>query len=454
MPNEPTQIAQSPATLRRVLTLWDLIIIGIVIIQPIAPMGIYGVISNDARGHVVTTILIAMVAMLFTAISYGKMARAYPSAGSAYTYVGQELKPALGYVTGWAIVMDYILNPLICTIICSQLTQNILPFLPYWTLAVFYAGAFTLLNLRGVKTSARINDVMAAGMSIVVVIFFAFVIHFLWNLHEYGQGFFTHPFYNPATFSFKTVFHGTSVAVLTYIGFDAISTFSEEVENPRRNIMLATVLVCLITGVLASLEVYAAQLVWRDQPFPQDKITSAFPLVAQTAGGYFLFQLINFTILDRQHRLRAGLATRRRAPALRHGPQQRHPQKVFRRDRSQKSHPAQQRDLRRRIALAGAFIITYDQGADLLNFGALLAFMGVNVAALVRYYVRAEKKQILNLLSPLLGFLICAFIWSHLSGPALKLGAIWMVIGMAYGAVKTRGFQADLVNFDIPSDES
>jgi putrescine importer len=106
------------------------------------------------------------------------------------------------------------------------------------------------------------------------------------------------------------------------------------------------------------------------------------------------------------------------------------------------------------IALAGSFIITYDQGADLLNFGALLAFMGVNVAALVRYYVREEKKQVLNLLSPLLGFLICAFIWTHLSAPALKLGAIWMVLGMTYGAIKTRGFQADLVNFDIPSDES
>src|SRR5271170_236453 len=170
--NQPSSDV-SPVRLKRSLTLWNLIIIGIVIIQPIAPMGIYGAINNEARGHVVTTILIAMVAMLFTAISYGKMARAYPSAGSAYTYVGQELKPALGYVTGWAIVMDYILNPLICTVISSQLTQNILPFMPYWTLAVFYAGAFTMLNLRGVKTSARINDVMAAGMSIVVVIFFA-----------------------------------------------------------------------------------------------------------------------------------------------------------------------------------------------------------------------------------------------------------------------------------------
>src|ERR1700683_3399257 len=167
MTTEISPAASSAPKLKRTLLLWDLIIIGIVIIQPIAPMGIYGVISNAARGHVVTTILIAMVAMLFTAISYGKMARAYPSAGSAYTYVGQELNPALGYITGWAIVMDYILNPLICTIICSKLTPNILPFLPYWTLAVFYAGAFTLLNIRGVKTSARINDVMAAGMSIV-----------------------------------------------------------------------------------------------------------------------------------------------------------------------------------------------------------------------------------------------------------------------------------------------
>jgi putrescine importer len=90
----------SRGTLKRTLSLWNLIIIGIVIVQPIAPMGIYGVISNEARGHVVTTILIAMIAMLFTAVSYGKMARAYPTAGSAYTYVGREIHPALGYVNG------------------------------------------------------------------------------------------------------------------------------------------------------------------------------------------------------------------------------------------------------------------------------------------------------------------------------------------------------------------
>ena len=446
--------APGPVKLRRVLGLFDLIIIGIVITQPIAPMGIYGVISNEARGHVVTTILIAMVAMLFTAISYGKMARAYPSAGSAYTYVGQEIRPSLGYVTGWAMVMDYILNPLICTIICSKLTQNILPFMPYWLLAIGFAGAFTLLNLRGVKTSARINDVLAAGMSIVVVIFFVFVTRFVWGLHEYGAGFFSQPFYNPATFSFGGVFRGTSIAVLTYIGFDAISTFSEEVENPRRNIMLATVLVCVITGILASLEVYAAQLVWGSKPFPANMVESAFPLVARQAGGYFLFHLINFTILIAN--VGSGMGSQLGAARLLYGMGRSDgiPKRFFGFLDPKNHVPRNNVIFVGAIALAGAFLINYDQGAELLNFGALLAFMGVNAAAFVRYFLRAKEKNWMDFVSPVLGFFICLFIWRNLSSKAMLLGAVWMAVGIAYGAVKTKGFQADLVKFDIPADEA
>ncbi len=453
MSTEISSATPAPAKLKRTLLLWDLIIIGIVIIQPIAPMGIYGVISNAARGHVVTTILIAMVAMLFTAVSYGKMARAYPSAGSAYTYVGQEIHPALGYVTGWAMLMDYVLNPIICTVICSKLTQNILPGVPYWVLAVGYAVGFTLLNLRAVKTSARINDVLAAGMSIVVVIFFAFVIRFVWGLHEYGNGFFWQPFYNPQTFSFTGVFRGTSIAVLTYIGFDAISTFSEEVENPRRNIMLATVLVCLITGILASLEVYAAQLVWGSNPFPPDKVESAFPLVALRAGGFFLFQLLNFTVLIAN--IGSGMGSQLGAARLLYGMGRSNgiPKKFFGAIDSKNHIPRNNVLFVGALALTGAFLISYERGAELLNFGALIAFMGVNGAAFVRYYLRAPEKRWTNLVSPVLGFLICLFIWLNLSPAAKIAGCVWMVIGIAYGAVKTKGFQSDLVRFDVPADD-
>ncbi|HEY4777618.1 MAG TPA: APC family permease [Candidatus Acidoferrales bacterium] len=453
MTAEPTSSAPAAPKLKRTLLLWDLIIIGIVIIQPIAPMGIYGVISNAARGHVVTTILIAMVAMLFTAVSYGKMARAYPSAGSAYTYVGQEIHPALGYVTGWAMLMDYILNPLICTVICSKLTQNILPGVPYWVFAIGYALAFTLLNLRAVKTSARINDVLAAGMSIVVVIFFAFVIRFIWGLHVYGSGFFWQPFYNPQTFSFSGVFRGTSIAVLTYIGFDAISTLSEEVENPRRNIMLATVLVCVITGILASLEVYAAQLVWGSAPFPPDKVESAFPLVAERAGGFFLFQLLNFTVLIAN--IGSGMGSQLGAARLLYGMGRSNgiPKKFFGAIDPKNHIPRNNVLFVGALALTGAFLISYERGAELLNFGALIAFMGVNGAAFARYFLRAEEKRWTNFVYPLLGFLICFFIWLNLSPAAKIAGGVWMVIGIAYGAVKTKGFQSDLVKFDVPAED-
>src|SRR5579872_82493 len=158
----PASSSSTAAGLRRSLTLWHLLIIGIVIVQPIGPMGLYGIVNNEAGGHVITTILIAMVAMLFTAISYGRMSRVYPSAGSAYTYVGQEIHPVLGYITGWAMVMDYILNPLICAIICSKLTQNIVH-APYGLLAVLFAGLFSSVNLLGVKTSARVNEALTLG---------------------------------------------------------------------------------------------------------------------------------------------------------------------------------------------------------------------------------------------------------------------------------------------------
>src|SRR5271165_6991815 len=117
--------------LRRALGLWNLILYGLIVIQPTAPMPVYGVMSVRSNGHAITAVLIAMVAMLFTALSYGKMARAYPSAGSAFTYVGREIHPVLGFITGWSMAMDYILNPLICTILSSKCALIFFPNIPY-----------------------------------------------------------------------------------------------------------------------------------------------------------------------------------------------------------------------------------------------------------------------------------------------------------------------------------
>src|SRR5947208_9742457 len=193
----------APARLRRALTLWDLILYGIIVIQPTAPMSVFGVLSDRGRGHVVTTILIALVAMLFTAISYGRMARAYPSAGSAFTYVGQEINPALGYVTGWSMVMDYMLNPMICIIWISQQAHVFAPGVPYGVWAIFFALVFTGRNIQGVKTSARVNAGLAIGMGVVIAIFFVAAARYIFGSPHDGAAFFTRPFYDPQTWDTK-----------------------------------------------------------------------------------------------------------------------------------------------------------------------------------------------------------------------------------------------------------
>jgi putrescine importer len=465
MENPSTAVTTSAPSLRRTLTLWDLILYGIIVIQPTAPMPAYGVFSNAGQGHVVTSILIAMVAMVFTAMSYGRMARVYPSAGSAYTYVGRELHPSLGYVTGWSMTMDYMINPLICTIWCAKAMADLLSGtqfqIPYpgliWPL--FFAVLFTALNLRGVKTSARINAVLCAVMGAVILVFFWYTFRYIFGLPQFPEVYFLRPFYNPETFTVSRVFHGTSVAVLTYIGFDGISTLSEEVENPKRNIFLATVLVCVITGFLAAAEVYGAQLLSLSHfgkdfgIFSEFGDENVFSHVAGIAGGVLMTKAISITLLIAT--VGSGMGSQLGAARLLYGMGRSDaiPKKFFGAIHPKTRIPANNVLFVGAVALIGAFLISYDNGAELLNFGALIAFMGVNLAALAHYYIRGKDRSLGQLIPPVLGFLICFFIWIHLSKLALVAGSIWMIAGIAYGAWKTKGFQSDLVNFDVPPEE-
>src|SRR3977135_461943 len=174
-------VSTSAPRLRRTLTLWDLIFYGIVLIQPIAPVPLYGVAQKLSDGHFVTIILIALFAMLITAVSYGRMGALYPTAGSAYTYVGRGLNPHLGFLAGWAMILDYLLQPLINTVwISTALHERYLPQVPYIAWAALIAGIMTVLNLAGVKSSARANKVLLAVMSVVVAFFVWLAICYFW----------------------------------------------------------------------------------------------------------------------------------------------------------------------------------------------------------------------------------------------------------------------------------
>jgi amino acid transporter len=437
--------------LRRTLTLWDLVFYGVVIIQPTAPMSIFGVVSQEARGHVVTTILIGLSAMLLTALSYGRMARAYPSAGSAFTYVGQSIHPSLGYVTGWSMVMDYVLNPIICTIFCTKLAMQYWPWLPREAGIFFFALLFTTLNLRGVKASARTNQVIGIGLGLVVLLFLGAAARYLFGVPlsaaDLGR-----PFYDPATFALPAVMTGASIACLTYIGFDGISTLSEEVENPRRNVLRATLLTCLIIGVLATLQVYAAQLVWGGwKGFPD--VDTAFVHVARKAGGAALFAIVSGALLVAT--IGSGTGAHLGAARLLYGMGRSDalPRSFFGAVDRRTQIPRNNVIVVGVLALVGGLLLSFQMGAEMLNFGAFIAFMGVNLAALSHYWVRdPEHRQWHHLVLPLLGFAVCAYLWWSLNRPAKLWGGAWLLAGVLYGAWKTRGFRRDLVSFELPRE--
>jgi putrescine importer len=446
----PTAGSSAPR-LRRALGLPALVLYGIVLIQPTAPMPLFGAAAEKAHGHVVTTILIGMVAMLFTAFSYGRMANAYPSAGSAYTYVSREIHPALGYFVGWGMIFDYVMNPIICVIWCSKAAMNIYGAIPFAVYALGFAALFTIMNLRAIEASARTNVIIATGLGVVIILFLGAAVHYLILQPPAGFTGWTRPFYDPDHFSFGIVSAGASLAVLTYIGFDGISTLSEEVHNPRRNILLATVLVCFITGVLASIQVYAAQLVWPGWSFPD--VDTAFCYVAGKAGGPWLFQAVNAALLVAT--IGSGSGAHLGAGRLLYGMGRDNaiPKKFFAAINPRTQIPANNIILVGVVTLVGAFVLTYPLGAELLNFGALVAFMGVNAACFVRYFLRRADKKALDLIQPTAGFCICLYLWLSLGWNAKIAGIVWLLAGVAYGAWRTSGFRKPLQFDPIDTDD-
>jgi putrescine importer len=446
--------------LRRVLTLWDLIFYGIVVIMPIAAVPLFGVAQKLSNGHTTTTILIAMVAMMLTAFSYGRMAALYPMAGSAYTYVGRGLSAHFGFLAGWAMFMDYLLIPLLCTIYGALTVQRVLaPFLPhfpprllYIILAALFAGTMTYLNLRGIRSTARTNIVLLFVMCAVIMAFIVLAIRYLFHLEGWGGIFSTQPFYNPKTFDFATIRTGTSLAALTYIGFDGVTTLAEDVENPKRNVLLATVLVCLFTGLFSGLQVYLAQRVWPDwHSFPN--LETAFMDVTRRVGGVALFQALAFILILAN--LGSGLSGQVGAARLLFGMGRDNvlPKKVFAYLDPRKNNPTYNIWIVGLLAFGGALTLNYELAAECLNFGAFLAFMGVNLATLRQFYFTrpgGRKRHLLtDALVPGTGFLFCLGIWLSLPRPAKLVGGLWFAGGIVYDAIKTRGFRAPPVMIDF-----
>jgi len=444
--------------LRRTLTLWDLIFYGIVLIQPIAPVPLYGVAQKLSDGHFVTIILIALFAMLITAVSYGRMGALYPTAGSAYTYVGKGLNPHLGFLAGWAMILDYLLQPLINTVwIATALHERYLHQVPFVAWALIIVGIMTVLNLAGVKSSANTNKALLAVMSVVVVFFIVLALKYLYGGQGWAGLFSLQPFYDPKTFNSHKILTATSFAALTYIGFDGVTTLAEDVENPKRNVLLAVVLTCIFAGVCSGLEAYLGARVWPDwRSFPN--LETAFMDICSRVGGVVLFNAMGVILIIAA--FGSGLTGTLGAARLLFGMGRDGvlPKKFFGQLKPGSNTPTNNILLIGGLAFIGAVLLNYigsayQHAGELLNFGAFLAFMGVNLACFWQFSIRRQQgyqRRILqDAVLPLIGFLFCGLIWVNLNMIAKTVGGIWFAIGILYVGYKTNWFRSAPVMIDF-----
>jgi putrescine importer len=438
--------------LNRVLGLWDLVIYGMILMQLVSPVPIYGLIQSRSAGNALPTIIFALFAILFTAFSYGRMTTMFPMAGSAYTYVARGVNVHLGFVVGWAMFLDYMIVPLISIIIPALALQRLLPWLPFPLLTLIVAAGMSALNLGGVKATNRVNTFVLITTGAVLIIFFVLAVRFLFLKTGLSGVLSIKPFYDPEVFNFKAIISGTSLAALTYIGFDGVTTLAEDTINPKRNIVRATVLICLLTGLISGIQLYLFQMVWPEwMKFPN--LDTAYLDIMKLVGGALLFGV--FSVIMSVSQFASGMSGQVSAARLLYGMGRDNilPKKIFGYLSKKRHNPSRNIMMLGLFVFIGSLVLPLERACDLLNFGAFLGYMGVNMATIWCYYIKPEASHTRNifkdLMLPLIGFGFCLLMWLGLPTLSKLVGTGWLLIGLTYYAIKTKGFRVKQVLFNF-----
>jgi len=385
-----------------------------------------------------------MAAMLFTAASYGKMSGAFPAAGSTYTYASQGLNAHVGFLAGWAMILDYFLIPLLSILYASLTAHRLLPGVPYEFWAIIFTITLTLINIPGIRLTALAGEVMMAIMSVCAVAFIYLAVRYIVSAHGLGALFNGSAVFHPSTFSLRALMLGAGVAAVSYIGFDAISTLAEDTVKPERDIAFATILVCIIQTVICVLTVYLAAIVWPDyRSFPEaDTIILD---IGKRIGGQWMFGSLTFVLLVAG--LASALTGQAGASRLLYGMGRDGvlSRRFFGYISPRFSTPTRGLYLMGAVSLLGSLFLRFEIAVELLNFGAFAGFILVNLSVIRHFFFRLRLREgsclFSNLIFPSLGALVCTYLWLSLSMRARIAGFIWLFIGVVYLFLLTKGFR-------------
>ncbi len=437
-------MSQSTPSLRRVLSRRDLVLYGLVILGPTAPYPVYGIVQQLSRGHAALAYLVAMAAVLFTAASYGKMSGAFPSAGSTYTYARRALNEHVGFLAGWAMILDYVLIPLVSIIYAALTAHRLLPAIPYEVWAVLFSVSLTLINIPGIRVTTRASEVMMAIMGLCAVVFILLAARYVIQAHGAAGLLDTAAIFRPATFAIRPLMLGAGIAAISYIGFDAISTLAEDTVKPEQDIGYATVLVCILQTAICFVTVYLAALVWPDYlSFPE--ADTVILDLGRRIGGAWMFGSLTFVLLVAG--LASALTGQAGASRLLYGMGRDGvlSRRIFAYLDPRFSTPTRSIYLMGALSLVSSLFMRFEIAVELLNFGAFAGFILVNLSVIRHFFIRQRRRQgrelLTNLIFPALGACFCTYLWMSLSTKAKIAGFIWLAVGGVYLAVITRGFR-------------
>lgn len=419
--------------LNRVLKFSDLVIYGLIFMVPIAPFGIYGYVADISKGMVALAYLIGMSGMIFTAFSYWRMSEAFPISGSVYAYTSRALGKAVGFVSGWTILSDYILVPALLYVVSAAALGAVIPGVPALVWIVGFILINTVINVVGIEFTAKFNKVV---LVLELIVFAIFVVIGLKAVASgaVGDGFTLKPLFDGENFNLSLVMGAVSIAVLSFLGFDGISTLAEEAEGGGKTVGKASIAALLMVGVLFITQTYVAALVWPDYS-SFTNLDTAFYDVANLAGGIKLMWMCSIAT-----GFAWGIANSLAAQAA-------ISRIIFSMSRDRmlpralnKVHPKFKTPYVATIFVAivslvitVAFSNSIAYLSSLVNFGALTGFIVLNFTVIYHFiYKEKSKSYVKHLILPLIGIVIIGYVWLNLDPSAKTLGGIWVAVGVVY----------------------
>ncbi|MDH4581931.1 APC family permease [Pseudomonas sp. BN415] len=428
------------AHLQRTLSLGSVVLFGIAYMTPIIVLGTFGILADTTGGRVPAAYVAASVAMLFTALSYARMAAAFPVAGSAYSYVRKAINPKLGFLAGWAVLLDYLFLPMAIWLIGAAYLHSAFPAVPHAVWVLAFIGVTTAINVVGLRLAKNINGALMLVQFLVLVAFVVLCVHYvlgdaskpLWSLE---------PFLKEGM-QLPLIMSGAAIACYSFLGFDAVSTLTEETRDPRRTIPRAILLITLIGGLIFIVTSYFVQLAHPSSEF-QSADSAAYEIARNIGGDVFVsIFLIGLVVGQFTSGLSAQASASRLLFAM--GRDGVLPQSLFGRLSERFGTPLGSIVLCGAVALL-ALQMDVTTSTSFINFGAFLAFTLVNLSVIFHYWLNGERRGpralVQFLIFPLIGMLATLWLMVSLDHLAIILGLSWLALGLIYLGWLTGGFR-------------